>query len=92
MDNVDDLLNRLATAPQNGRLTTIDDAVLSALADYSASGPRASVQIAALACIAALGLGVLSAGLSVEAAHAETTAFDIGAAAAMAPSTLLFGR
>ena len=92
MVDVDDLLNRLATAPQTARLATIDDAVLSALIDRALPGRDASVRIAALACIAALGLGFVSSGLSVGAAQAKATAFDIGSAAAMAPSTLLFGR
>lgn len=92
MVDVDEWLARLAATPGPPRLALIDDAVMSTLAGRKASGRSESLRIAALAFVAALGLGVVSTGLSVGHAQGGRAAFYAGTAAAMAPSTLLLGR
>ena len=92
MVDLDDLLTRLAAAPEPTRLAMIDDAVMLAVGRGAAPGLDGSIRLAALACVAALGLGVASIGLSVGPAQAAPDVLSIGSAAAMAPSTLLLGR
>lgn len=92
MVDLDALLNRLAAKPEPAQLAMIDDAVLVAVAEGAAGGHDGSARFAAVACLVALGLGVASIGLSVRPAQAAPDVLAFGSTAAMAPSTLLWGR
>ena len=85
MNELDDTLGRLATAPVHVGLATIADAVLVGLALRRSQIPVSTIGLAA---IAALTVGMASAALpSALAEAASVTPF--GAPLALAPSTLL---
>lgn len=89
MINLDDMLSQLGDAPVHPGLATIDDAVLAGLAAHQASLGAGTLRSASVAAIAALVIGVASAGLSGSPAVAASSLTPFGPTSALAPSTLL---
>lgn len=86
MNNLDEMLGRLADAPLDPRLATMDQAVFAGLAQRQAPNVSRSLGIAALS---ALAIGVVSSGLPGTPASAATSETPFGAPPALAPSSLL---
>lgn len=89
MINLDDMLSQLGDAPVHPGLAAIDEAVLSGLAARQASIGASTLRPASVAAIAALVIGVASAGLSGSPAVAASSLTPFGSSSALAPSTLL---
>lgn len=86
MDDIDAILARLRDLPLDARLDSIDGAVLAGLV----SGRPARLSVPAVAMVAALSLAIGVAGSYAPAdRRPAAAAFPLGAAAALAPSTLL---
>ena len=86
MANLDEMLTRIGSAPLDSRLAGIDEAVFAGLA---ARDPTSATGSIALAAVAALALGVVSAGIPGAAAIASPSVTPFGAPPALAPSSLL---
>ena len=86
MNNVDEMLARLANAPLPSRLATMDQAVFAGLAQYDRSGASRSLGIAGMV---ALAVGVASTGLPASPAVAAPSVTPFGVPSALAPSSLL---
>jgi hypothetical protein len=85
MNELDDTLGRLATAPFHVSPATFDDAVLAGLALRRSQIPASTIGLTA---VAALMVGVASATLPTAPAEAASV-MPFGAPSALAPSTLL---
>lgn len=86
MNNLDEMLARLASAPLPSRLATMDQAVFAGLAHYDRSSATGSLGIAAAV---ALAVGVASTGFPGTAAVAAPSVSPFGVPPALAPSSLL---
>lgn len=87
MDNLDEMLTRLAGAPLDPRLASMDAAVFAGLAERQMP---ASTRSLGLAAVAALAIGVASTMLPGTPASAAPSATPFGAPPSLAPSSLLF--
>jgi hypothetical protein len=85
MNELDNTLGRLATAPVHVSPATFDDAVLAGLALRRSQIPASTIGLTA---VAALMVGVASATLPTAPAEAASVT-PFGAPSALAPSTLL---
>lgn len=85
MNELDNRLSRIATAPVHASLAAIEDAVFAGLVARRSHIPASTI---ALAAVAALMVGVAGAGFPVERAEAASSV-PFGAPPALAPSTLL---
>ncbi len=86
--DIDAALSRLTTADHPG-LNGLEEAVIAEV--HARRETRAGIRMAGVAGIAALALGAFAAGSGVPPASAAPLA-PFGAAAPLAPSTLLMGE
>jgi hypothetical protein len=86
MNELDEMLSRLAGAPLDPRLTTMDEAVFAGLLERQVPNANRSLGIAALT---ALAIGVVSSTLPGTPASAAPSVTPFGAPPALAPSSLL---
>lgn len=89
MINLDDMLSQLGDAPVHPALASMDEAVMAGLAADQASLGAGMLRPASVAAVAALVIGVASAGLSGAPAVAASSLTPFGPTSALAPSTLL---
>lgn len=89
MNNLDDMLARIGSAPLPPRLAMIDEPVLSALAKHQRSAAGGSLRSLSFAAIGALAFGVFSAGFAGSPAIATPSVSPFGVPPALAPSSLL---
>lgn len=88
--NIDDALQRLASAPTHPELDGLEDAVLRLIAAEREARPGPQLRIGAITAVAAALLGTASAVLptgDVQAAPSVLSPF--GPSSPLAPSTLL---
>lgn len=90
MMDIDETLGRLAAAPVHGGLERLDEAVFARVRALNERDRRTPGRIAAVAAIGAVAMGVAGAGIPAATASAAGLS-PFGAAAALAPSTLLLG-
>lgn len=91
MDELDEMLGRLAHASVHPGLATIETAVLATIAARSTSPARLTGRAVALATAGAVLMGVAGAAVPAATAQAQTALSPLGATDALAPSTLLGG-
>lgn len=91
MMDIDETLGRLATTPVHGGLDRLDETVFARVHALNERDRRAPGRIAAIAALGAVAMGVAGAGIPAATASA-TSLSPFGAAAALAPSTLLLGE
>ena len=89
MNDLDEILARLGSAPLSSRLAKIDAAVFAGLDERQRSSVSISLHSLSIASIAALAMGVGSTGISITPAVAAASASPFGAPPALAPSSLL---
>ncbi len=93
MINLDDMLSQLGDVPVHPGLAAMDTAVMAGLAAHQSSNGAGlgagTLRPASVAAIAALLIGVASAGLSGSPAVAASSLTPFGPTSALAPSTLL---
>ncbi len=89
MINLDDMLSQLGGAPVHPGLAAMDEAVMAGLAEHQASVGAGTLRTASVAAIAALVIGVATAGLSGTPAGTVSSLTPFGPSSALAPSTLL---
>lgn len=89
MSNLDEMLTRIGSSPLPLHLATMDEAVIAGLAAHQASLGAGMLRPASFAAVAALVIGVASAGLSGSPAVAAPSLTPFGPSSALAPSTLL---
>ena len=86
MQDLDMILGRVRDAPVPPVLSTLDSAVMDALAAQPAS--HTAARPLGLAAVVALAIGMIGA-IPEAKVEAATTAAPLGVASALAPSTLL---
>ncbi|MEO5707710.1 MAG: hypothetical protein ABIT10_06700 [Alteraurantiacibacter sp.] len=89
MHDIDGTLARLRNLPVDPRLAAMDEAVLNGLNRELAWRNRPSGGLYATAAAVALVTGVLGSAVPGGSATTATNPFPLGAAVALAPSTLL---
>lgn len=89
MENLDNLLARIESAPLPARLSAIDQAVFTGLADHQRNTGSSSYRSLSVAAVAALAIGAFSVSAPLTPAAASSLVF--GVPSALAPSSLLLG-
>lgn len=90
MDDVDNLLSRLAQAPLPMSLDGIEASVFDKIA--SATAARARQRVGAMAISGALAIGMIGAFVPAQGSGAGSQMTSLGANSPLAPSTLLNGE
>lgn len=88
MNNLDDVLARLAHEPVHPGLDRIEAGVLARIGDAPSI---AGMSMAALAVFVALGMGVAGAGAPAAIAQPSALTSPLGLSTPLAPSSLLAG-
>jgi hypothetical protein len=89
MTRLDEILSNMQAEPLPGRLATIDESVLSQLAQRQANTNPLSGRMVGFAIVAAVGMGLASGVAPGAPVEAATTSSPFGVTTALAPSTLL---
>lgn len=89
MDNLDDMLARLAQEPVHPGIDGIEAGVFARIGEAQVG--RAGVGMGALAIVVAVGMGVAGAGLPPAKAQARAPLLPLGLSTPLAPSSLLVG-
>lgn len=89
MDDIDELLGRLAHAPVPDAFDGLEARVLDRLS--APSTPRMGLGVGAVAILGALAMGMAGAGLPGASAAARAPLSPFGPSLPLAPSTLLAG-
>ncbi len=89
MNNLDDMLEWLGSAPVPPRLAMMDERVLTGLAAHEASRGANMARPLGVAAIVALVIGAASSGFSGAPAIAAPALTPFGSSVTLAPSTLL---
>lgn len=88
MDDIDDVLKRLAAAPIPAGLASIDDRVWAGIAASKRDG-RSLLAIGTVAVVGAITMGIAVGGFETAAATAAPSQLSLNSP--LAPSTLLIG-
>jgi hypothetical protein len=89
MTYLDEILSNIQAEPLPGRLATIDNTVLSQLAQRQVNANPLSARMLGFAIVAAMGMGLVSGVVPGTPAKAAATPSPFGVTTALAPSTLL---
>jgi hypothetical protein len=89
MDDLDEVLLRLAREPVPASLNGIEARVLARIAARPAV--RAGMGVGAMTIAAALVMGIFGAGFPAREAHTVSALSPLGPVSPLAPSTLLIG-